>query len=128
LTLTSVADMLANMLARLGRASTLGLAASAAAVQAVSISEIQGPAWISPYAGQTVHNVTGVVVAKASAHEAAWAGCMLTVCRTQGPSGVWIQSAPSNDTRASSGLYVYGSSVVNKTAVRRPFRPTPFSC
>lgn len=30
----------------------------------VEITDIQGPAWLSPLAGQTVQNVTGVVTAK----------------------------------------------------------------
>lgn len=33
-------------------------------VQAVSITEIQGPAFISPLNGQTVNNLTGIVTAK----------------------------------------------------------------
>ena len=37
----------------------------ASGVQSVSITDIQGVSWSSPYTGQTVHNVTGTVVAKA---------------------------------------------------------------
>lgn len=33
-------------------------------VQAVSITDIQGPAFISPLNGQTVNNLTGIVTAK----------------------------------------------------------------
>ena len=36
----------------------------AAFVKAISISDIQGPAFQSPYAGHVVHDVTGVVAAK----------------------------------------------------------------
>lgn len=35
----------------------------------------------------------------------------------QGPSGIWIAGEPSTDARASHGLYVFGSSLVNRTAV-----------
>lgn len=35
-------------------------------VGAVSITDIQGPAFQSPYVGQVVHNVTGIVSAKVS--------------------------------------------------------------
>ena len=35
-----------------------------ALVASLDVTDIQGPAFLSPYAGQTVHNVTGVVTAK----------------------------------------------------------------
>jgi hypothetical protein len=48
--------------------SHLGLLASLAlASQAVSIAEINGIAWRSPYEGQVVSNVTGVVTARVRA-------------------------------------------------------------
>lgn len=35
-----------------------------AALAALTAGDIQGPAFLSPYNGQTVHNVTGIVTAK----------------------------------------------------------------
>jgi predicted extracellular nuclease len=104
------------MLARFGLELALVLAAAPVAVKAVSISAIQGTAWLSPYAGQTVHNVTGTVTAKVR-HECFYRLVNAEVSVVQGPSGIWIQGEASNDTRSSSGLYIYGSSVINKTAV-----------
>ncbi|KAI8842470.1 Endonuclease/exonuclease/phosphatase [Chytridium lagenaria] len=39
----------------------IGIVAAAASASALSIAEIQGPAWVSPYAGQTVKDIRGVV-------------------------------------------------------------------
>ena len=62
-------------------------------VNAVTIAEINGNKFLSPYAGQTLTNVTGLVTAK-------------------GPSGVWIRSTtPDDDVRTSESIYVYSSSV-----------------
>ncbi|KAJ2935147.1 hypothetical protein H1R20_g1947, partial [Candolleomyces eurysporus] len=65
--------------------------ASLAAVSSTTIAEIQGPAWQSPLVGQTVHNVTGTVTAKAD-------------------NGFWIVGEKSSDVRVSNGLYVFSSS------------------
>ncbi|KAL4251813.1 Endonuclease/exonuclease/phosphatase domain-containing protein [Abortiporus biennis] len=58
---------------------------------AVSITDIQGPAWLSPLQGQSVQNLTGVVVAK-------------------GKSGFFLRGDPSPDIRVSNGLNVFSSS------------------
>ncbi|KAI0050405.1 DNase I-like protein [Auriscalpium vulgare] len=58
---------------------------------AVSITDIQGPAFQSPLVGQTLANITGVVSAK-------------------GTSSFWIQGPASNDIRASPGVRVFTSS------------------
>ncbi|KAF5382416.1 hypothetical protein D9615_002975 [Tricholomella constricta] len=61
-------------------------------VSSTTIAEIQGPAFQSPLAGQTVHNVTGLVSAK-------------------GSSGFWITGDRVNDIRISNGLSVFSTSV-----------------
>ncbi|KAK4168157.1 Endonuclease/exonuclease/phosphatase [Cladorrhinum sp. PSN259] len=58
---------------------------------ALTIAEINGNKFISPYSGQTVKNITGLLIAR-------------------GPSGVWIRStAPDNDRATSEAIYVFGS-------------------
>lgn len=60
---------------------------------ALTIAEINGNKFISPYNGQTVTNVTGLLLAK-------------------GPNGIWIRSTePDNDPATSEGIYVFSSSV-----------------
>ncbi|KAH8108668.1 Endonuclease/exonuclease/phosphatase [Phellopilus nigrolimitatus] len=71
--------------------SSLFLAVCVSLVSPVSVSDIQGPAFLSPFAGKTVSNVSGLVTAK-------------------GPSGFWIAGNRSNDVRVSNGLYVYSTS------------------
>lgn len=69
----------------------IGLAASVAVSSALTIAEINGNKFLSPYNGQTVSNVTGVVTAK-------------------GPDGIWIRSTtPDRDARTSESLYVFGA-------------------
>ncbi|KAF5509311.1 hypothetical protein CGCF413_v002351 [Colletotrichum fructicola] len=66
---------------------------AAGAVSALTIAEINGNKFLSPYKDQTVTNVTGLVLAK-------------------GPSGIWIRSTePDDDDATSEAVYVYGSSV-----------------
>lgn len=68
----------------------LRVAAFAAAASALTISEINGPNYLSPYAGQTVSNVTGVVTAK-------------------GPNGIFLRSTtPDRDDRTSESIYLFG--------------------
>ena len=47
----------------------LSLTALAVSVSAVSITEIQGTSFISPFNGKSVSNVTGIVTAKVRAYE-----------------------------------------------------------
>lgn len=69
----------------------VGLAASVAVSSALTIAEINGNKFLSPYNGQTVSNITGVVTAK-------------------GPDGIWIRSTdPDRDARTSESLYVFGA-------------------
>ncbi|KAJ4289217.1 hypothetical protein N0V90_011559 [Kalmusia sp. IMI 367209] len=69
-----------------------GLAASVAVSSALTIAEINGNKFLSPYSGQTVSNVTGVVTAK-------------------GPDGIWIRSTtPDREASTSESIYVFGSS------------------
>lgn len=66
------------------------LAASAAVASALTIAEINGNKFLSPYNGQTVSNVSGVITAK-------------------GPDGLWIRSkTPDGDARSSESIYVFG--------------------
>lgn len=67
-----------------------GLAASIAVSSALTIAEINGNKFLSPYNGQTVSNVSGVITAK-------------------GPDGLWIRSTtPDRDSRTSESIYVFG--------------------
>ena len=66
---------------------------SVLSVEALTIAEINGDKFLSPYSGQTVTNVTGLVTAKSS-------------------SGIYIRSTtPDDDARTSESIYVYGSTV-----------------
>ncbi|TGZ77931.1 endonuclease/exonuclease/phosphatase family protein [Ascodesmis nigricans] len=69
---------------------------------ALSIAEINGPAFISPYKDQTVANVTGLVTAV-------------------GSSGFYLRDLPSvkkpKKLDGSSAIYVYGSSSAKQVAV-----------
>ncbi|KAI0763618.1 DNase I-like protein [Trametes elegans] len=67
------------------------LAFGSARAYAVSITDIQGPAFLSPLRGQTVSNVAGTVTAKST-------------------SGFWIQGPAVQDVRVSNGLRVFTSS------------------
>ncbi|KAI0714015.1 DNase I-like protein [Cerioporus squamosus] len=60
-------------------------------VRAVTVTDIQGPSWLSPLRGQTVHNLSGIVTAKST-------------------SGFWIQGEPVADVRVSNGLSVFTTS------------------
>jgi hypothetical protein len=68
----------------------LAISASVAVSTALTIAEINGNKFLSPYKDQTVSNVTGVVTAK-------------------GPDGLWLRSTqPDSDERTSESLYVFG--------------------
>ncbi|KAI0100690.1 DNase I-like protein [Hypoxylon sp. NC0597] len=70
-----------------------------ASASAQSIPQINGDRFLSPFNGQNVTNVTGIVTAK-------------------GPDGIWLRSAkPSSDKRVSDGLYVYGSALAGNTSI-----------
>lgn len=69
----------------------VALAASVAVSSALTIAEINGNKFLSPYNGQTVTNVTGIVTAK-------------------GPDGIWIRSIKADrDAATSESLYVFGA-------------------
>ncbi|KAG5642669.1 hypothetical protein DXG03_002353 [Asterophora parasitica] len=76
----------------------LAAAAKAPAPTGPTIADIQGPGFQSPLLGQTVHNVTGLVTAK-------------------GPNGFWIAGDKVADTRISTGVYVFSSTVLDQVAV-----------
>jgi len=66
--------------------------------KALTIAEIQGTGFNSPYAGQAVTDVSGVVTAI-------------------GPSGIWIRSTkPDKDERTSESVYVFTGT--SKTSIR----------
>lgn len=70
--------------------SLFGLFALATAASAISIAEINGPKFLSPFNGQTVANVSGIITAK-------------------GPDGLWLRSTtPDRDERTSESVYVFG--------------------
>ena len=57
-----------------------------------AIHDLQGDGWVSPYGGQSVSNVAGVV----------------TAVRTSGSRGFWMQDEnPDGDANTSEGIFVY---------------------
>lgn len=69
------------------------------AAKAVSIAEINGNRFLSPYSGQSLTNISGLVTAKSS-------------------SGVFIRSlAPDDDAATSESVFVFGSAVASSLAV-----------
>ncbi|KAJ3551534.1 hypothetical protein NPX13_g11339 [Xylaria arbuscula] len=75
-----------------------GLVAAGSA-SAETVGEINGNQFLSPFAGKSVTNVTGVVTAK-------------------GPSGLWLRSLQTTrDDRVSDGIYVYGSALAKNTSI-----------
>ncbi|KAK7977824.1 hypothetical protein PG988_005314, partial [Apiospora saccharicola] len=70
-----------------------------AGVSALTIGEINGDRFLSPYSGQDVSNVTGIVTAK-------------------GPDGLWIRSVRKGcDIRASDAIYIYGSALSKNASI-----------
>lgn len=66
---------------------------------AVTIAEINGDAFLSPLAGQSVTNVTGLVTAK-------------------GPNGIWLRSTtPDDNELTSESIYVYSRTVGSSLTV-----------
>ncbi|KAL2158829.1 hypothetical protein VTH06DRAFT_4021 [Thermothelomyces fergusii] len=66
---------------------------------AETIAEINGNRFLSPYAGKTVTNVTGLLIAK-------------------GPDGIWIRSTtPDDDDATSEAIYVYSKTVGSALSV-----------
>ncbi|KAK6071900.1 endonuclease/Exonuclease/phosphatase [Seiridium cupressi] len=84
-----------------GASSLRWLATSllAGGVAAVTIEEINGNKFLSPYNGQNVTGVTGIVTAK-------------------GPGGIWIRSVEKGtDPKVSDAIYVYGSALAKNTSI-----------
>lgn len=64
-------------------------------VAALTIAEINGDRFLSPYEGQVVTNVAGLVLAK-------------------GPNGIWLRStSPDDDLATSEAVYVYGNAILS---------------
>ncbi|KAI1506112.1 endonuclease/exonuclease/phosphatase family protein [Biscogniauxia marginata] len=79
--------------------ATAAVALLAGSASAQTIAQINGDRFLSPYAGQAVSNVTGVVTAK-------------------GPGGIWLRSTtPGADARVSDGLYVYGAALARNASI-----------
>ncbi|KAK5658035.1 hypothetical protein OQA88_2590 [Cercophora sp. LCS_1] len=79
------------------RTATIFLCWAVAGLQplsaALTIAEINGNKFLSPFNGQTVKNVTGLLLAK-------------------GPNGIWIRSTtPDKDAATSEAIYVFSNSV-----------------
>ncbi|KAI0333748.1 DNase I-like protein [Cubamyces sp. BRFM 1775] len=68
--------------------------------QAVTVADIQGPAYLSPLKGKSVSGLMGLVIAKST-------------------SGFWIEGPASDDDRVSNGLNVFTTSktVLNSVSV-----------
>ncbi|KAK8134216.1 hypothetical protein PG984_006228 [Apiospora sp. TS-2023a] len=70
-----------------------------AGVSAHTIGEINGGRFLSPYNGQDVSNVTGIVTAK-------------------GPDGLWVRSVRKGcDNRVSDAIYIYGSALAKNASI-----------
>lgn len=75
------------------------LSLTASVVSALTISEINGNRFLSPYNGQTVSNVSGIVTAK-------------------GPDGLWLRSTkPDRDDKTSESIYVFGRTFATNFSV-----------
>lgn len=76
------------------------LAATVAVSSALTIAEINGDKYLSPYNGQTVSNVSGIITAK-------------------GPAGLWLRSTTERRKKAttSESIYVFGSNFGNNLTV-----------
>ncbi|GFF49938.1 hypothetical protein IFM51744_07209 [Aspergillus udagawae] len=75
------------------------VSALVSSTSALTISQINGNQYLSPYAGKTVSNVQGLVTAKGSA-------------------GFYLRSTtPDDDDATSESIYVYGSTAVSKVSV-----------
>ncbi|GIC86852.1 endonuclease/exonuclease/phosphatase family protein [Aspergillus udagawae] len=75
------------------------VSALVSSTSALTISQINGNQYLSPYAGKTVSNVQGLVTAKGSA-------------------GFYLRSTtPDDDDATSESIYVYGSAAVSKVSV-----------
>lgn len=69
------------------------------AISCLTISEINGVRFLSPFRNQRVSNVTGIVSAK-------------------GPNGFWLRSTtPDGDDRTSESVYVFGRSAAASRTV-----------
>ncbi|GIK01377.1 hypothetical protein Aspvir_005411 [Aspergillus viridinutans] len=83
------------------KAASLFVCVSAlvASTSALTISQINGNQYLSPYAGKTVSNIQGLVTAK-------------------GSTGFYLRSTtPDDDDATSESIYVYGSTAVSKVSV-----------
>lgn len=78
----------------------LALAASIAVSSATSIAEINGIKFLSPFNGQNVTNVSGIVTAK-------------------GPDGLWLRSneRADRDERTSQSIYVFNRNFASNMTV-----------
>ncbi|KAJ9645823.1 hypothetical protein H2199_002864 [Coniosporium tulheliwenetii] len=83
---------------RLSLATLYTGALSLPAAFSLTISEINGNKFLSPYIGQAVTQVTGLITAK-------------------GPDGLWLRSTiPDNDRTTSDSIYVFGRTILaNRT-------------
>ncbi|ORY55117.1 endonuclease/exonuclease/phosphatase family protein [Pseudomassariella vexata] len=69
------------------------------AASALTVAEINGKNFLSPYNGATFTNLTGIVTAK-------------------GPSGIWIRDVtPTSDERMSDAIYVFGSALAQNASI-----------
>ncbi|KAK8038940.1 hypothetical protein PG993_007351 [Apiospora rasikravindrae] len=70
-----------------------------AGVSTLTIGEINGDRFLSPYNGQDVSNVTGIVTAK-------------------GPDGLWVRSVRKGcDRRVSDAVYIYGPALSKNASI-----------
>ncbi|KAJ3541474.1 hypothetical protein NM688_g6078 [Phlebia brevispora] len=79
-------------------ATTLLASLLIAAAEAVSITDIQGVSFQSPYAGLFVDDIVGIVSAKDR-------------------YGFWLSGEPAEDLRASHGIRVYGRNIANSVTI-----------
>ncbi len=84
--------------------------------RATSISDIQGSSFLSPYNGQVVTDVTGVVAAKVSSTNHLFY-IASAFARSQDKYGFWLAGEPSDDLRVSNGLRVYSANFARSVSV-----------
>ena len=78
---------------------TVAIALNTLLANAVTISQINGVKYISPYKGQALTGIKGLVTAK-------------------GPSGFWVrQTTLDLDIRSSNSIYVFGSTAAKNVTV-----------
>ncbi|EIN05174.1 DNase I-like protein [Punctularia strigosozonata HHB-11173 SS5] len=95
--LTTIFSPLLHLVKNYGLTSSLALVTNTVS-EGVTIADIQGYGWQSPYSGKVVRNLSGTVTAR-------------------GPNGLWLAGDPVEDRRVSTGLYVYSPALSRQASI-----------